>query len=306
MIVAESDEAAGSHAEEDENYFVSMTDMMVGILFIFIIMLMIFALNFQKQTDRTEVLTAQQREQIEKANELARQVATLQTQIDTEISKISRADQARAVLLETIRARLEAVGLKVTIDSDTGVLRLAEDAIRFAQNSAILDDAAGRNVDSLSKILADVLPAYTVCAASAACGAATGYVVETVFIEGHTDLTGSDDRNWQLSTERAVNTYRRIVDRVPVLRSLKNSDNREILSVSGYAYTRPATNRADEIGLKINRRIDLRFVMEADRERRLTEVLVLLRSMKQKVDELQTSASLGVSLRRGESTRPSP
>lgn len=305
MIVAESDESAGSHAEEDENYFVSMTDMMVGILFIFIIMLMIFALNFQKQTDRTEVLTAQQKEQIEKSKELALQIADLQAKIDTEINRINRADQARAVLLETIRARLESVGLKVTIDSDTGVLRLAEDAIRFAHNSAVIDDAAARNVDSLSKVLADVLPAYTVCFGGAACASATGYVVETVFIEGHTDLTGSDDRNWQLSTERAVNTYRRIVDRVPVLRSLKNSDGREILSVSGYAYTRPATSRIDEVGLKINRRIDLRFVMEADREKRLTEVLLLLKNMKQKVDDLQTSASIGVGLGQGGSTRRS-
>ncbi|WP_137113364.1 OmpA family protein [Mesorhizobium sp. GR13] len=293
MIAAEADETAGSHAEEDENYFVSMTDMMVGILFIFIIMLMVFALNFQKQTDQTEALTDQQKEQIEKAQELAQQIAHLQAQIDSEISKINQADQARAVLLERIRERLEAVGLKVTIDSDTGVLRLTEDAIRFAQNSATLDDTAARNVDSLSKVLADILPAYAICAAGAACPAAAGYVVETVFIEGHTDTTGSDDRNWQLSTERAVNTYRRMVDRFPALRGLKNSGSQEILSVSGYAYTRPATNRDDSEGLKINRRIDLRFVMEADREKRLTEVLRLLENMNLKVDALQASAKMG-------------
>jgi hypothetical protein len=37
--------------EESENYFVSMTDMMVGMLFIFIIMLMVFALNYRKGDD---------------------------------------------------------------------------------------------------------------------------------------------------------------------------------------------------------------------------------------------------------------
>jgi hypothetical protein len=41
-------------AEEDENYFVSMTDMMVGMLFLFIIMLMMFALNFKKSDDASE------------------------------------------------------------------------------------------------------------------------------------------------------------------------------------------------------------------------------------------------------------
>jgi hypothetical protein len=45
-----ADESA-SESEEGENYFVSMTDMMVGVLFIFIIMLMIFALDFRTKTD---------------------------------------------------------------------------------------------------------------------------------------------------------------------------------------------------------------------------------------------------------------
>lgn len=37
---------------DEENYFVSMTDMMVGLVFIFIIMLMYFALQFQDITDK--------------------------------------------------------------------------------------------------------------------------------------------------------------------------------------------------------------------------------------------------------------
>ena len=35
------------HGEGGENYFVSMTDMMVGMLFLFIILLMVFALNYR-------------------------------------------------------------------------------------------------------------------------------------------------------------------------------------------------------------------------------------------------------------------
>jgi hypothetical protein len=52
MIVAETE--TGSQAEEGENYFISMTDMMVGVLFIFIIMLMVFALEFRTTTDTSE------------------------------------------------------------------------------------------------------------------------------------------------------------------------------------------------------------------------------------------------------------
>lgn len=297
MIAAESD-VNGSHAEEDENYFVSMTDMMVGILFVFIIMLMVFAFNFQQQTDDTKILTVAQEEQLRKANELADQIADLRRQIAGEITELNKADQARAELLETIQKRLDTVGLKVTIDRDTGVLRLTEDAIRFAPESSILDETAARNVDAVSKVLLDVLPTYTTCLTAITCPPSSGYVVETVFIEGHTDKTGSDGLNWRLSTERAVNTYRRIVDNFPSLRALLNSDGQEILSVSGYAYTRPAVDRDDSEGYQINRRIDLRFVMEADRRERLNEVLRLLDRMEQKVSELQTpSSSAPASLR---------
>lgn len=292
MIIADGEGRSASHADEDENYFVSMTDMMVGILFIFIIMLMVFALNFRQQTDETVRLTAEQEQQLRKANELADQIAALRRQIANEITELNKADQARSELLETIQAELDAVGLKVTIDKNTGVLRLAEDAIRFAPESSQLDETAQRNVDAVAKVLLDVLPDYTACPSSTSCARSTGYVVETVFIEGHTDKTGSDSLNWQLSTGRAVNTYRRIVDNFPRLRTLVNSDGREILSVSGYAYTRPAIEQDDAEGYRINRRIDLRFVMEADRRERLTEVLLLLDQMEKKVSELQNPLAL--------------
>ena len=287
MIVAEGEEKAGSHTEEDENYFVSMTDMMVGILFIFIIMLMIFAFNFRHQTDETKVLTATQEEQLRKANELAEQISELRRRIAGEISELNRADQARAELLQEIKKKLDVVGLKVAIDTNTGVLRLTDEAIRFASDSSTLDGTATRNVDAVAKVLEEVLPTYAGCAKLSPCDRSRGYLVETVFIEGHTDKTGEDNRNWSLSTERAVNTYRRMVENVPRLRALMNSGGREILSVSGYASTRPVDDRAGRQANSANRRIDLRFVMEVDRRERLSEVEKLLDQMEQKVKDLK-------------------
>ena len=43
----------GRHAE-DESYFVSVSDLMVGLLFLFIIILMAFALNFRSAEDAAE------------------------------------------------------------------------------------------------------------------------------------------------------------------------------------------------------------------------------------------------------------
>ena len=39
-----------AHSEHEESYFVSMTDVVIGLLFIFIIMLMFFAMRFQEAT----------------------------------------------------------------------------------------------------------------------------------------------------------------------------------------------------------------------------------------------------------------
>lgn len=290
MTASEATTSDGHHAEEDENYFVSMTDMMVGILFIFIIMLMVFALNFRQQTDQTKALTAQQEEQLRQANELADQIAALRREIAEQITELDKAGQARGDLLETIQKRLEGVGLKVTIDKDTGVLRLTEDAIRFARDDEKLNDKAARNVDALARVLLDVLPLYTVRRDPGAGTSASGYVVDTVFIEGHTDGTGSDERNWPLSVLRAVNTYRRMVGGFPALRSLRNSQGQEIFSVSGYANTRPAVKGESDEANRMNRRIDLRFIMEADRRERLNEVLILLDQMDKKVNALQRPA----------------
>src|SRR5690606_29731735 len=110
--------------------------------------------------------------------------------------------------------------------------------------------------------------------------------------EGHTDVTGEDRRNWQLSTERAVNTYREIVAVASGVRNLRNRQGEEILSVSGYADTRPIEAGDSLEAWEKNRRIDLRFVMEVDSRQRLKQILELTDEMKEQIDRL-TQASGG-------------
>jgi len=280
------------HSEEDENYFVSMTDMMVGILFIFIIMLMVFALNFKQKTD----VSVEQIERLEQARRQAELVAerlgSLKEQVRAELQQIDKSDQVRSALLQQIRARLAAQGLDVQIDLANGVLRLTEDAVRFPASSAALTGPASANVRKIALVLREVLPAYASCVPTQNVTCATdpdATSVETVFIEGHTDVTGSDEANWQLSTERAVNTYRQITASEPVLRTLTNRAQREIISVSGYAATRPVIDETNTVAYASNRRIDLRFVMEVDGGKRLQEVLELTDEMEGQLQNLRSA-----------------
>src|SRR5579883_2524827 len=84
--------------EHDEGYFASFTDLLVGILFIFIIMLMIFATNYQQKQKQTE-----------------------------ESAKVfTKINQARDQMLMEMKKALETDGVQVSIDVKHGVLRLPE------------------------------------------------------------------------------------------------------------------------------------------------------------------------------------
>jgi flagellar motor protein MotB len=97
--------------------------------------------------------------------------------------------------------------------------------------------------------------------------------VETVFIEGHTDNTpiGRELRarfpsNWELSTQRAINTWRAIFKASLKLENLKNKKREPLFSCSGYADTRPVSSNDTVEGRMKNRRIDLRFSMTPPRK----------------------------------------
>ena len=279
-MIVEND--VGSDSEEGENYFVSMTDMMVGVLFIFIIMLMTFALDFRRTTDVQE-------DALKVAQEVAKKLDALQTDVKGQLARIEARSQDRRRLLEDIRMQLAAEGLNVQIDEANGVLRLTEDAVRFAKQSADLTDKNKENVDKISRVLDRVLPKYVPCRSTPdrpMCVALRGPAIETLFIEGHTDATGIDADNWQLSTARAVNTYRELIAISPSLRSLLNQGKEEIISVSGYSSTRPIDARYVKEAWERNRRIDLRFVMETDNSQKFEQILKVTDDMRGEIDDV--------------------
>jgi len=286
-------EQEAESSEDGENYFISMTDMMVGVLFIFIIMLMVFALDFRTKTDVNEDALAV-------AREVAKHLEALQAEVHSQITELDAAQQTRRQLLLDIQTQLKAEGLDVEVDEANGVLHLTEDSVRFATDHSDLDDKAKANVDKIAKVLELVVPKYSACHSDGetfVCKDEPGSTVETIFIEGHTDVTGSSDviqrekRNWQLSTERAVNTYREIVAVAADIRSLRNLRHEEIVSVSGYSSTRPLAPGTDELAYAKNRRIDLRFVMEVDSKQRLKDILKLTDDMKAQIERLNAISS---------------
>jgi chemotaxis protein MotB len=285
--MAFSESTSAQDHGEGENYFVSMTDMMVGMLFIFIIMLMSFALVFRQQTDATK---ATQASKIDRANEIESRLELIEERIRRQIEEIRQATMLRQKLLREIDAQLRRVNLIVQVDESNGVLHLTEDTIRFRQNDANLSEGARQNVGKIAHVLARVLPAYVFCPrglSGQACQNHTNASVETVFIEGHTDTVGLDEQNWVLSAQRAANTYRELTTVSRELRQIRNRSNQEILSISGYSSTRPIDPANNTEAWAKNRRIDLRFAMDTDVATGLEEMQGLLGRMRMAIEELK-------------------
>ena len=156
-----------SHNDEEESYFVSMTDILIGLLFIFIIMLMFFAMRFQQASTEKETVAEKQKVLIEDLRD---------------------AEFTRSNILENIKTLLKKEGIEVTIVKDEGILRLPEELL-FAASSWEIKNRIP--IYALGNALTQVLPCYTTVAdrpgRSDSCPN-TAARIEAIFIEGHADF----------------------------------------------------------------------------------------------------------------------
>ena len=159
----------------------------------------------------------------------------------------------RAEILTVIQKEMKNRHIDVAIDLEHGVLRLPE-GILFDLGEADLKAHGQEVVQVLGPVVNEVLnrPQYK--------GA-----VNTVFVEGHTDdlpiQTEKFASNWELSTQRAINTFHAAVGAAPGLEKLRNTAQEALVSCGGYADTRPVKANDSEAGRQENRRIDFRFFM---------------------------------------------
>lgn len=226
--------------EEEESYFVSMTDMMVGLLFIFILILMYFALQFQKSTEN-----------------------------------LQNAEDTRKEILYEVSELLKKQDIKVSIDEESGILRLPEESLRFPSGKYEIRVEDKRVISELASALNHVLPCYASGERPNYCRRSP-HSLEAMFVEGHTDnvpIGKANYSNWDLSVDRSVATYKAMIDVQPALETLRNRDNQYLLSVSGYGENRPIVNNDTEERRRMNRRIDLRFVMATPRKNATEQVI---------------------------------
>ena len=120
-------EGQGGH-----NYLASVSDLVSALIFIFIIMLAVFAYQLanvtRKQEERVEDLEAE--------------------------------EETRTRMLRDIKSRLEKAGMRVEVLADQGVLRLSDNAINFPSGSETPVPEHHPNVGRLAQAIAEVVPCY--------------------------------------------------------------------------------------------------------------------------------------------------
>lgn len=210
--------------EATENFFTSFTDLLVGVIFMFILLLMVFALNLKHAHETPPVIIT---------------------------------EEIRANILREIARRMESYKTPVILDLTSGVVRLPE-SLLFESGKSDLSPQGEKALQTLAIVLSQVLP----CAAEDTTGCqwqVQPLKLDSVLIEGHTDnrpfTNAQGHGNWELSAFRALSVYKTMTAAAPALdMAIRNESRQPILGVSAYADRRPISN-----DLNPNRRIDLRF-----------------------------------------------
>lgn len=263
--------------------------MVVSFLFVILILLAFFAIQFKPG----DVVPQSQYEVVVNENlRLKDKVEYLEERIRMLIAEIQRLRQNQSInkklsdylrniaqerrfILTAIEEHVEReTGLRVTVDNENGIIRFRGDDLFGSarwrvQNGSVADEVAA----AIAGAFNDVLPCYTVGTRSEfdeACNRASA-IIEAIQIEGHTDddavsasLTDAEGiiDNLDLSARRGAEMFRAILrhDNGRMLDYL-NIRGQPVLSFSGYGDMRPLEPHDDRGSDRINRRIDLRFIL---------------------------------------------
>ncbi len=246
--------AAALEADDADSYYVSMTDMMIGVVFIFIIMLAYFALQFRSTTAALtgakdaqtaallQMATALQPRTIsaeidEKAHVLCVPGAALGTDdggrhcfayaATTAPAKAAPQDVAnaeRAALVGQLEGDFDAARLPVTGDATSGNLSFPADQI-FLPNSTTLSPGGEVIAAKVAALMAQRLPCYAYGAAASDCDTrgmklARANVVTSANFDAFTDQGRAQAA---LALQRSVAFHDALIRLQPMLGQLRTA-----------------------------------------------------------------------------------
>jgi flagellar motor protein MotB len=248
---------AANSGEEENPYLLSFSDIMAGLLAIFILALITLMIRLDQQTQKAEQEAENAQEQAVKAEQQAQLAEQTRDQVHMALAELARVEEMRRDMLQEIKKRLSKHNIQVEISDNHSVLRIPDQQLHFASGSYEIPADKRETLTLIGKVLEQALRQ-----------AKRLEFIETIFIEGHTDsqpFSYHEMGNWGLSAYRAIAVWKYWTEgELKGFLRLRNRFGRPLFSVSGYAATRRLIlPDLDAATRQQNRRIDLRFTMRA-------------------------------------------
>ena len=283
-------------AESENPYWVSFSDIMAGLLVIFILALLTLmvqqklseiklkklqddAIVAAKEAEEAKEKAEEAKQEAEKAKEDSIEAAIalaeekdqnkkVKEKILAGVVKLSEIEEIRIQILNEIAKVLQSKGIKVEISDNSTVLRIPEETLAFDTGKWKIPSRSEDRISEIGNIIYNAITKNN----------RLDYL-DTIFVEGHTDSLPLQREmgNWGLSTYRAISVWQHWENasgQSSRLAELENHEGKPVFSVSGYEATRRLVKNdiTDEMRRR-NRRIDLRFTMKSVDKTDLEQIL---------------------------------
>lgn len=278
--------------EEEESVFISMADMTISFLFILMILLAFFASQFnvsdtvprslydtlKGEKDRLQrdidaiakFVEADGRPVVTATREMKEELERLRKLLNApeQANKMevynSAVANARKELLTSLKSEINSriPGVNVEVSANYDALQFAGDGL-FDSGKEVPTAVGAARMRQIAEVLDQNLGCYSLGSRRAFaedCNPAFA-LIDSLQVEGHTDNTGSEVVNMDLSAKRAASIYSLMIQQKSDLVLYQNRETQPVLSVAGFGKGRPIQQNETESGRDANRRIDLRFIM---------------------------------------------
>lgn len=274
------------------NVWRSYSDMMAGVLLLFILIMCVTLFQAQKsynesikerddkialQEQYTAEILAQQSELDEKDSklssqdeqldkqkkllaELAAQLKEQQASLDektsllaTQQKKIDNIIGVKADVIEALQKEFSKNNVSVDIDAQTGALTLNANVLFDYDKSELTDEG--------KQELADILPIYCKVLLQKYY---KKYLAE-IIIDGYTDTDGDYDYNLELSQKRSLAVAQYLTEiRENFLSSDEISELQNYLTVNGHGSANPVLDSDGNVDKDASRRVEVKFRLKDD------------------------------------------
>lgn len=276
------------NGDGENPFLLTFSDFMASLLAIFILVLIVTLIELNRKQaaldDQKAKITAENNALISEIQKSVEEIDRLQDSIKTAIMDVSRRENLLTTMLVGIQKDLELQDIEVVVDK-TGTIHVPEKQLGFPTGQYQIPSDKRDNALKVGQALLKALQ-----------DPANSALLDTVFIEGHTDSTDNRNEmgNWRLSTDRAAWLWLFWTNKpgsLAALKTLRTQTGKSLIGVSGYADTRSTHQPVDATKLPDDRpedrRIDIRFTLVSSEKQSLEGLKDKVRQVSDKTKALK-------------------